>query len=270
AHGTSLASLILAAWVVVLWKLNEGDDVVVASLSARRLHAELETAVGAFSRPLSLRASLSNELTAGDLAAQLARSQELAERWQDFAPADGDACGAGFVEVPRIEPMSDEGVTMSCLGISPPGVFPVALESDGTTCVLRYEPSALDRASAERLARHVECVLVSIASSPERSLAEVDLLDDVDLQRLTVEVNDTSTALPQKAIHELITDAAASVPTQDAVVDETATVSYAALEARSNQLAHQLRRAGVGPNAIVALCADRSIEMIVGLLGILK
>jgi len=270
AHGTSLASLIFAAWVVVLWKLNDGDNVVVASLSARRLHAELETAVGAFSRPLPLGVSLSDELTAGDLAAQLARSQELAERWQDFAPADSDVCGAGFVEVPRIEPFSDESVTMSCLDISPPGIFPVALESDGTACVLRYEPSALDRPSAERLARHVECVLVSIASSSEKSIAEIGLLDDVDLQRLTVEVNDTSTSFPQTSIHELIAHAAASAPTQDAVVDEAGTVSYATLDARSNQLAHRLRRAGVGPDAIVALCTDRSIEMIVGLLGILK
>ena len=139
-------------------------------------------------------------------------------------------------------------------------VYQPLLESDGTRCVLRYEPSALDRASAERLARHVECVLVSIASSPERSLAEIGLLDDVDVQRLTVDVNDTSIAFPQKTILELIAHAAVSAPTQDAVVDESGTVSYAALEARSNQLAHRLRRAGVGPDAIVGLCADRSIE----------
>jgi amino acid adenylation domain-containing protein len=270
AHGTSLASLIFAAWVTVLWKLNDGDEVVVASLSARRLHHELETAVGAFSRPLPVRPSLSGELTAGDLAAQLARSQELAERWQDFAPADAEVSGAGFVEVPRIEPIEDEGVTMSCLGIAPPAVFPIALESDGTACVLRYEPSALDRPSAERVARHVECVLVSIASSPERTLAEIGLLDDVDLQRLTVEVNDTATAFPQTPIHELIAQAAASAPTKDAVVDEAGTLSYATLEARSNQVANRLRRAGVGPDSVVGLCADRSIEMIVGLLGILK
>ncbi len=141
--------------MIVLWKLNDGDEVAVGSLSARRLHTELETAVGAFSRPLPLRASLSGELTAGDLAAQLARSQELAERWQDFAPTGGDV-SVGFVEVPRIEPIRDEGVEMSCLEVSPPGIFPIALESDGTACVLRYEPGALDRASAERLARHVE------------------------------------------------------------------------------------------------------------------
>jgi amino acid adenylation domain-containing protein len=253
---------IFAAWMVVLWKLNDGGDVVVGSLSARRFHQELETAIGAFSRPLPLRVSLSGEMTVGDLAAQLARSQELAERWQDFAPADGDVCGAGFVEVPRVE--------MSGLGISAPGVFPVALETDGTACVLRYEPSALDRTSAERLARHVECVLVSIASSPERTLAEIGLLDDADAKRLTVEVNDTSTTFPQTPIHELIAQAAASAPTQDAVVDETGTVSYATLDARSNQLAHRLRSAGVGPDSVVALCTDRSIEMIVGLLGILK
>jgi amino acid adenylation domain-containing protein len=261
---------IFAAWAIALWKLNGEDDVVVASLSARRLHAELETAVGAFSRPLPLRVSLSDEMTAGDLAAQLARSQELAERWQDFAPADADVSGAGFVELPAAEPTDAEGVTMSTVGISPPGVFPVALESDGTTCVLRYEPTALDRASAERLARHVECVLASIASSPGQSLAEISLLDDADLQRLTVEINDTSASFPDTAIHELIAHAAASAPTQDAVVDETGTISWAELEARSNQLANRLRRAGVGPDSIVALCTDRSIEMIVGLLGILK
>src|SRR5205823_13608873 len=64
--------------------------------------------------------------------------------------------------------------------------------------------------------------------------------------------------------------AAASAPTQDAVVDESGSVSHASLDARSNQVAHRLQRAGVAPGAVVALCTDRSIEMIVGLLGILK
>jgi len=268
--GISPASLVFAAWVAVLWRLNGNDDVVVASLPARRLHAELETAIGAFARPLPLRANLSAELTAGDLAAQLARSQELAERWQDFAPVDGDMSGAGFVELPRFEPTHDETVTMSSLELAPPALFPLAVETDGASTVLRYEPSAIDHASAERLAHHVECALSSIASAPGTSLAEIDLLDDADVRRLTVDVNDTAMDFPHESILGLIAQSASSAPSKDAVVDEAGALTWADLDARSNQLAHRLRGAGAGPGSVVALCTDRSTDMIVALLGILK
>ena len=270
AHGTSVTSLVQAAWAVVLWKLSGEDDIVLGSVSGRRLHAELETAVGAFGRPLPLHLRLSGEMTAGDLAVQVGRSEELAERWQDYAPLKQSASGAGFVESERFKSTQLEDLTFSCLAIAPPALFPLALEWDGFDCRLRYAPDAFDSASAERTARQVECVLVSITSAPETSIGELSLLDEEDIQRLTAEVNSTAAAYPRDPIHELVAAAASRSRAAEAVVDEHGALSYDELELRANQVAHRLRRAGVGPDSVVGLCTGRSAEMIVGLLGILK
>jgi amino acid adenylation domain-containing protein len=259
-----------AAWAVVLWKLGGEDEVVLASAPARRLHAELETAVGAFVRPLPVRLHPSGELTAGELAVQLARAEELAERWQDWAPLEDGAAGAGFVESERFDPVESGGLTVSCLDIAPPALFPLAVEWDGVDCRLRFEPDALDAVSAERTARRLACVLASIASAPETRLEQLSLIDDAEVQRLTVDLNRTATEVPRAAVHELVAAAAALASRADAVVDEGGTLSYDALERRANQLAHRLRSAGAGPDAVVGLCTDRSGDMVVGLLGILK
>ena len=113
-------------------------------------------------------------------------------------------------------------------------------------------------------------MLTSIVSAPERRIAELDLVDEDEVRRLTVEVNRTAASFPGQAVHELVAAAAKAAGARDAVVDETGRLTYGELEARANQLAHRLRRAGIGPDSIVGLCTDRSTDMIVGVLGILK
>lgn len=268
AHGASITSLLQAAWAVVLGKLGGDEELLVASAPARRLHAELETAVGAFVRPLPIRMRVSSDLTAGELGMQLVRAEEVAERWQDWAPLEDAAAGAGFVEAARFDPISTGELTVSCLAIAPPALFPLAVEWDGVDCRLRFAPDAIDADSAERIARYLAHVLATIGSAPEKKLDELDLLDADDVRRLTVTVNDTAMAFPQDAVHQLV--AASATGDAAAVVDEGGSLSHEDLERRANQLAHWLRRAGVGPDSVVGLCTDRSRDMVVGLLGILK
>ena len=269
-NGTTPTALVQAVWAIVLWKVTGENDVVFGSMSSRRLHAELDAAVGSFARPLPLRVHLNGDLSVGDVAAQLQRSEELAARWQDYLPLDAGSNGIGFVDTRMFEPIPAGHVTMSCLALAPSAVFSVALEWDGRGGRLRHDPAALDRASAERTARQIGNVLAAIAAAPTSRIEEIGLLDAAEVRRLTVEVNNTAAAVQGVAVHELFSAAAVAAGGRDAVVDEAGHLSYAELDSRSSQLAHHLKRVGIGPDRVVGLCTDRSRDMLVGLLGILK
>jgi amino acid adenylation domain-containing protein len=96
------------------------------------------------------------------------------------------------------------------------------------------------------------------------------MLSEAERHRLVVEYNDTAADYPRQCVHELFAAQAARTPDAVAVVHEPRCISYGELEWRANQLAHRLRQSGIGPEAVVGLCVERSLDMVLGLLGILK
>src|SRR5262249_38508860 len=119
---------------------------------------------------------------------------------------------------------------------------------------------------------HYVRLLAQMVAHPGSPVGELEMLAEAEAQRLLVGWNDTArTYTPDQTIHQLIAARAASTPDAIAVVFEQQRLTYAELDARANQLAHHLRAEyGVGPDVLVGICAERSLEMVVGLLGILK
>ena len=108
-------------------------------------------------------------------------------------------------------------------------------------------------------------------ANPNEGLSEIPLLTDAEKHQLLVEWNDTRIDYPSdKCIYELFETQVAKTPDAIAVVFANQQLTYRELNSRANQLAHYLRKLGVGPETLVGICMERSIEMIVGLLGILK
>ena len=135
----------------------------------------------------------------------------------------------------------------------------------------QYDRSRFERATIERLAGHLQTLLEGIVSAPESRLSQLPLLTDQERQQLLVDWNDTAADYPrEQCLHQLFEEQAGRTPEAVAVVFEDRRLTYAQLNARANQLAHYLRRLGVGPEVLVGLCVERSLEMVVGLLGILK
>jgi non-ribosomal peptide synthetase component F len=121
------------------------------------------------------------------------------------------------------------------------------------------------------LGEHLERLLAAIVAEPERQLGELDLLGADERTLLLEGWNDTAADYPrEQSLHALFAAQAARTPDATAVVFEDEVLSYAALDARSSQLAHHLRDLGVGPEVVVGLCLERSIQMVVALLAILK
>jgi amino acid adenylation domain-containing protein len=123
----------------------------------------------------------------------------------------------------------------------------------------------------DRMTGHFQTLLSGIVANPQARVAHLPLLPAAELAQLLYEWNDTETEYPQdKCIHELFTAQVERTPDAIAVVFEAQRLTYRELNDRANQLAHYLQTLGVKPEVMVGICVERSVEMIVGLLGILK
>ncbi|TLP52929.1 MULTISPECIES: non-ribosomal peptide synthetase, partial [Pseudomonas] len=134
-----------------------------------------------------------------------------------------------------------------------------------------YASDLFDAATIERMAAHWQTLLAALVQQPQRALWQLPMLDDGTLQRVLHDWNATATDYPlQRAVHQLIEDQARRTPDAEALVFGDQRLSYAELESQANRLAHYLRAQGVGNDQLVGISVQRSVEMVVGLLGILK
>ncbi|MBW8833463.1 MAG: amino acid adenylation domain-containing protein, partial [Burkholderiales bacterium] len=127
-----------------------------------------------------------------------------------------------------------------------------------------------DQAGVERIARRLTRLLEAAAADPARPIGSIDLLDPEERRRILVEWNDTAHPVPAATLPELFEAQAARTPDATALVFEEEHLSYAGLNTRANRLAHRLIALGAGPETIVGLCLERSPDMVVALLAILK
>ncbi|MNG60431.1 Linear gramicidin synthase subunit D [compost metagenome] len=145
-------------------------------------------------------------------------------------------------------------------------------ESDqGLSASLTYATDLFDAASIARLGKHWLHLLNACLEAPQQAIASLPLLEAPERQRILQDWNATATPYPlDEGIHQWIERQVARSPQHTALVFAGQSLSYAALNARANQLAHQLIARGVGPDVLVGIAAERSLEMVVGLLGVLK
>jgi amino acid adenylation domain-containing protein len=133
-----------------------------------------------------------------------------------------------------------------------------------------YNTDLFDAETIKRMVGHFQTLLQGIVADPDRRLSSLPFLTEAE-ERLRVERNETKVEYPQdKCLHELFEAQAVRTPNDIAVVFEKQHLTYAELNARANQLAHYLRGLGVGPETLVGICMERSMNMVIGLLGILK
>ncbi|MEG4088746.1 AMP-binding protein, partial [Microcoleus sp. Pol12B4] len=147
----------------------------------------------------------------------------------------------------------------------------LVIPSQGKECGWLYNTEALDGDSIARMLDQFASFLQGIVTDPKGRVAEIPLLSDLDCHKILVEWNDTQADYPKdKCIHQLFEAQVEQTPDAVAVVYEDEQLTYRELNARANQLAHYLQKLGVGPEVLVGIFVERSLEMMVGLLGILK
>ncbi|MEW5927747.1 MAG: non-ribosomal peptide synthase/polyketide synthase [Gemmatimonadota bacterium] len=290
-EGATLFMTVLAGWQALLGRWSGQDDVVVGTPVAGRTRRELEGVIGFFVNMLVLRAELGGGATWRELVGRAREAalgayqhqevpferlvEELApERslthtplfqvtfsLEQAAPARGGLLLGGVA----LEPFGGgEGTAKFDLRLT------VSDEGGGLGAVIGYRAALFEAATAARMASHLETVLAAMAFHPERRAAEVSLLRGAERAQVLAEWNDTAAEIPRAAVHELFAERAAAAPEAAAVVLGEETVTYAELDRRANRLAHFLLARGVAPEERVAVCMDRGVEMLVGVLGVLK
>jgi amino acid adenylation domain-containing protein len=147
----------------------------------------------------------------------------------------------------------------------------LVIASDGQECFWFYNTSAFDGDSIARMQDQFAIFLQGIVTDPTCCVAEIPLLSDPERHKILVDWNDTHADYPKdKCIHQLFEAQVERSPDAIAVIFGDEQLTYKELNQRANQLAHHLGNLGVGPEVLVGICVERSLEMIVGLLGILK
>jgi amino acid adenylation domain-containing protein len=143
--------------------------------------------------------------------------------------------------------------------------------ADGLAGVWEYNADLFDRATIARMAGHFQTLLEAIVANPQQKVSSLPLLTEQERHQLLVDWNNTTKEYPSdKCIHQLFEEQVELTPDAEAVLFEDKQLTYRELNQRANCLAHHLRTLGVGPEVLVGICVERSLEMVVGLLGILK
>jgi amino acid adenylation domain-containing protein len=136
---------------------------------------------------------------------------------------------------------------------------------------LEYCREMFDAATAQRMLGHLQMLLAGMVENPDCPVSVLPILTDAERRQLLVEWNDTQVEYPHdKCIHELFEAQAKQTPDALAVVFENQSLTYRQLNQRANQVAHHLQTLGVSPDVLVGICVERSLNMVIGLYGILK
>lgn len=289
-EGVTLFMTLLAAFQTLLHRHTGQQDIIVGSPIAGRNWVETEGLIGAFINTLVLRTDLSDHptfrellLRVRDVALGAYAHQDLPfeKLVEELQPERDPSYTPLFQVMFQLRNVPKQAIEVQELridefefdsGIAP---FDLTLEvvekAEGLFCLFNYNTDLFDATTIQRMLGHFQTLLQGIVANPDQRLSSLPLLTKAERHQLLVEWNDTHADYPKDlCIHQLFEAQVERTPDAVAVVFEEHQLTYRELNARANQLAHYLRKRGVGPEVLVGICMERSLEMVVGLLGILK
>ncbi|MBE8992053.1 amino acid adenylation domain-containing protein, partial [Nostoc sp. LEGE 12450] len=289
-QGVTLFMTLLAAYNTLLYRYTGQTDILVGTPIANRDRTEIEGLIGFFVNTLVMRTNLAENPTFNELLPRIREMALSAYAHQDLPfemlvetlQPERDMSHTPLFQVMfalQNAPMSEielTGLTVSSLPIeSSTAKFDLTLSMENTATGLvgawEYNTDLFDRSTIERMSGHFVMLLESIINNPQQPISKLPLLTQFEQHQLLVEWNNTQAEYPQdKCIHQLFEEQVARTPDAVAVVFENQQLTYQQLNCRANQLAHYLQSLGVGADVLVGICVERSLEMVVGLLGILK
>jgi amino acid adenylation domain-containing protein/non-ribosomal peptide synthase protein (TIGR01720 family) len=292
AHGLTLNTLVQGAWALLLSRYA-GEPEVVFGVTVSGRPAELpgvEEMVGVFINTLPVRVPVDAAAPAAEWLAGVQRRQaEMREH--EHTPL---VQVQGWSGVPHGQPLFESfcvfenypydelpGAAGRALRVRQRDTreqssYPLSLialpgASEGLLLQLGYDRRRIGDGAAARALEHLRTLLQGLAADPRRPVGRIGILDAVERDRVVHGWNRTEAEFDGPPfIHRWIEERAARRPDAPAVTFEGSTLTYAALNARANRLAHHLRSLGVGPEARVGVCAERSHELVIALLAVLK
>ncbi|MGH7824390.1 MAG: non-ribosomal peptide synthetase [Candidatus Binatia bacterium] len=286
-EGVTLFMTLLAAFQALLQRYTGQEDIIVGSPVAGRNWPEVENLIGCFLNTIVLRTQITGSPSFRELLGRVRQVATEAYAHQDLP----------FEQlVDELHPERDMSrnplfqvmfVLQNPLKLEFPGLSVRRLKLDrgatpfdlilsmedaegGLGGWFEYNTDLFDAGTIARAAGHLQALLKGVVENPEQQISDLPLLTDPERRQLT-EWNSTQAHYPQDlCLHQLFEAQVERTPDSVAVIFEDERLTYQELNHRANQLAHHLRKLGVEPDVLVGICMERSLEMVVGLLGILK
>jgi amino acid adenylation domain-containing protein len=293
-EGVTLFMTLLAALPTLLSRYSGQTDIVIGTPIAGRAHIEVEQLIGFFVNTLVLRTDLSGNPRFREVLVRVREMALAAYTHQDLPfeklvgelqPDRNLSQSPLFQVLFVLQNVSSDGASIHLPGhglnleqlevSSGTAKFDLSFElietPAGIEGYIEYNTDLFETATIQRIVGHYTTMLQNIVTDPDQQIATLPLLTPAERRQILEEWNDTSKSHPQnQCLHSLFEAQAAQTPDRVAVVSEDHQMTYQELNERANQLAHYLWGLGVGPESLVALCLERSLEMIIGVLGILK
>src|ERR1051326_8287216 len=289
-YGATLFMTLLGGWAALMGRLSGQEEVVIGIPVANRGSVEIEKLIGFFVNTLAVRVNVAGEQTVEDLLERVKRdvllgqeNQELPfervveiirpERSLSYTPLFNVMFAwqngvEGKLEFPGVE------IEVLSAG-SVKAKFDLSLSLQETSESIRggveYATALFEATTIERYQGYFRTLLAGMVDGENQGLDSIELMGERELEQVLFEWNATQAEYPQdRCLHELFEDQVEKTPNAVAVVFEDESWSYAELDRRANQLAHYLRGLGVKTDERVGICAERSLEMVMALLAVLK
>jgi amino acid adenylation domain-containing protein len=289
-EGASLYAVLVAGLAVLVHRCTDQEDVVLGTTVANRNRRELRSMLGFFANTLALRADLSGDPTFRELLGRVRAEVAAAYAHQDLPfdrlveelrPARDPGSASPLFRVMLVlqnfpEPsFALAGLETRRLDVEPGTTkfdltLSIARTDEGRRGTAEYDAGLFDPATVARLVGHLRTLLEHAAADPGRRTGALPVLTPPERRQLAA-WNDTASGYPAAAcVHEVFQERAVRAPGAVAVEFDGEQLTYGELNRRANRVAGRLRRLGVGPGALAGICVERSPEMVVGFLAVLK
>ncbi|MCK4257326.1 MAG: amino acid adenylation domain-containing protein [Halanaerobiales bacterium] len=283
--GVTLNMTLLAAYYILLAKYSGQEDIIIGTPNAGRHRSDLENIIGMFVNTLVLRGIASSEKTFAQLLNEVKDDTLRAYENQDYQfemlveklHLERDMSRNPLFDVLFIlQNISDEKMEKSStvnfeLNISKFDLTLMAIElKDGMQFTFEYRSKLFKPQTIERLAKHYINILNAFSQNSDILISNIDLLSNEERNMILDEFNSAEIKCSQKTIHQLFEEEVEKTPEKIALVCNNDHMTYEELNKKSNQLANLLRSKGIAKDQIVGIMVERSLEMIVGMMGVLK
>jgi len=289
-NNATLFMTLYAAFAVFLARHTGEDDLVIGMPVANRNHQQLEPLIGYFANTLALRFHVTQELTFADFLQQ-AKATVLAALQHQNIPfeklIDELKIEKTLTHNPLFQVMFTfqeaylEDFTLPGLTLSPllfdqtNAKFDLSLmvreHKNKLVCIFEYSAKLFDAPTIKRMVTRFQNLIQGIVDQPLEKISHLPLLTESEEHWLLVDFNQSSRVLPKnKYVHQLFEAQVKSRPDQLAIVFNNEKMTYQELNTKANQLAHYLIALGVKAETRVAICVERSFDILIGILGILK
>ena len=288
-EGATLFMVLLAAFKVLLRRYSGQEDIVVGSPIANRNRAEIEGLIGFFVNSLVMRTDCSGDPTFCELLGRVREATLEAYAHPDLPfeklveelePERDLSRNPLFQVMFALQNAPRSELQLAALTVEP---FRAGIQTtrfdlethcwetpEGLCAVFVYNTDIFEAATISRMSGHFQTLLEGIVSDPAQRLSRLPILTGPEMHQLLAEWNSTKREYPSdKCIHEIFERQTEISPDAVAAVYRDQRLTYGELNSKGNQLAHYLRKLGMGPESLVGICVERSLEMAVGLLGIL-